>query len=173
MKTIALFLLLGALAAASPVLTINPPGGSLSGPPGAALNWNLQIANDSDYLLISLVEFVSPTPLGSFTDLLSPGFVVIGPGQTDGGPVEFTIDPSALGGQTASGSIVVTYDLFGCDPNDANCDPASQQIGFSLTLDSPASVTVGTAGEVPEPSTFLLGFTALTGVWLARGRRRR
>ena len=86
--------------------------------------------------------------------------------------MQYTIDPTALLNDVANGSIIVTYDLFGCDPTDAACDPSSQQIGFSLTLESPASVTVGTTGTVPEPSTFLLGGTALAGLWFARRQRR-
>lgn len=105
--------------------------------------------------------------MGTFSDDFSPLFVVVGPGQTSTGSVSYLIDPPAPVGFISAGTLVVTYDLFACDPNDAQCDPSNAQTGFSLTLETPASIEVG---EIPEPSSALLALGGLAALWARKLR---
>ncbi|HUO73665.1 MAG TPA: PEP-CTERM sorting domain-containing protein, partial [Solirubrobacteraceae bacterium] len=74
----------------------------------------------------------------------------------------FAIDPSASG--TASGIIVLTYDLFSVSPNDPTFSPDDEISGGNF-LTANASVTV-----VPEPSSLVLLGAGLVAAGLHRKR---
>ena len=64
----------------------------------------------------------------------------------------FTLSPSATG--TASGIIVLTYDLYKVSPNDPTFTPDDEISGGNY-LTAGASVHVGSSA-VPEPHAFVL-----------------
>lgn len=175
-----------AILQAAPILTLDPPGGAISGTPGATVGWGFTLTNTTDYLVVSSASFIPATPLGAFTDFISAfNFFVVGPAPdstsvsqafdapSQTGIGSFAIDAGALIGAVASGQIILTYDLFSVSPNDPLFDPGADGLSFGNTLAVNASVTVTppTTG-VPEPESLLLlaaGLIALHGVRRRRG----
>ena len=166
------FLLTTCPLEADTTFTLDPPGGAISGLSGQTIGWGFTFTNDTDYAVITSVQFcdaasvlpgaclpVTPS-LGTFTDFtpLQP-LLVVGPSPEsttltqsfDGalftGVGSFAIDPSALG--TVSGLIVVSYDLFKESPNDPQF--TGDEVEGGLFLSAPASVSA-----VPEPSSWPL-----------------
>jgi hypothetical protein len=173
--------LLASAAYADPILTLNPASGALTGVAGATVGWGFTITNSTDYLVVTGSSFCdsgsSPLPgvcnpvspnIGSYTDFIGSQFVVVGPSpentsvsQTFDNTVltgigSFAINANASG--TASGIIVMTYDLFSVSPNDSNFNPNDEISGGNF-LTADASVTVGQTSPVPEPAAFVLMFT--------------
>src|ERR1017187_3647240 len=109
---------------AGPVLTLDPADGALSGQPGQSVAWGFTLTNDTNYLVVNQANYVTATPLGTFTDFISGFFVVIGNGPfavsswtqlgdagSQTGIGSYAIDPSTLLGSFSAGSIEVSYDL--------------------------------------------------------------
>jgi hypothetical protein len=198
-KTLICGLLAGCLhftpaARADTTLTLSPNNGAITGAPGTTVGWGFTFTNDSDYAVITGTQFCdstsSPLPaiclplapsLGTYTDFAGLQFLVAGPSpenttisqafdQAAGtGIGSFDIDPGASG--TASGIIVLTYDLFSVSPN----DPAfsfGDEISGGNYLTAAASVTVAPVAPVPEPGSLLLVSGGLLLAVLQRGRLR-
>src|SRR3954447_10336192 len=61
-------------------LTLQPVGGALSGSPGRTVGWGFTVENSTDYLLVTAADYVTATPIGTFTDFASGfNFIVVGP----------------------------------------------------------------------------------------------
>ena len=180
-------LLFAAAAHASPVLTLDPPSGAISGTPGTTIGWGFSLTNTTDYVVITGSQFCdassSPLPdiclpvspdLGSYADLAGLQFLVVGPSPESTtisqvfdaslltGIGSFAIDPSASG--TSSGIIVLTYDLFSVSPNDPTFSPDDEISGGNF-LTAAASATV-----VPEPGSLVLLGAGLVAAGLHRKR---
>lgn len=181
----AVAVLWGSNAAASPILVLDPPGGDLVGGPGSTVGWGFSLTNNTDYLVVTGATFAAPPSLGTFTDFISAfNFFIVGPAPETTtvsqvfnaslftGIGSFAISPLALPGTHASGQIVVTYDLFAVSPNDPLFDPDTDTLSNGNLLRVDASVIVPSA-TVPEPATFALVSGALGAVSLLRRRSRR
>jgi hypothetical protein len=155
-------------------LTLDPVNGEISGAPGDTLGWGFTITNDTDFLVITSAEFDPSSAVGTFTDFISAdNFIVVGPSPESTsvsqpfdqtaltGVGSFAISPSALPGDTATGQIVLTYDLFSVSPNDPNFDPDFDLITTDNTLSANASVIVAGRAAVPEPRGTALMVIAL------------
>jgi hypothetical protein len=184
MRRLAKYLLLMGAALcglqAAPILQLIPPGGALTGAPGQLLGWGFTLVNTSDYLVVTSADYVTATPLGTFTDFISGfNFIVAGPAPASPtvsqpfdllsftGIGSYLIDPGAVAGALSTGVIHLTYDLYSVSPNDPSFDPGTDLRFGGLTLDADASVQVNLT---PEPASWILMAAPLVG--LAIGRRR-
>lgn len=173
--TVALILCTG-LSAHALLLDLNPFGGAISGTPGSTIGWGYSITNDSasDWVVISGSSFTTAATWGTYDDYFLTNFLMLAPSESFSqvfsevlteGLGSFTIDPLALAGWTAIGTIDLTYDLYDGDPMDTG------NWLSSATAYADASVTVsGGAPAVPEPGTILLVGSGLAGLL---GMRRR
>jgi hypothetical protein len=151
-------------------LTLTPSSGTVSGLPGDTVGWGFSLDNDTgDYLSVANSYFCagtedpafttcSPT-LGAstYTDFIANNGTFLNPdtstsqsfdAATQSGVGEYTIDSSALAGQMDTGTIVVLYNLY-----DANFD----QAGGTMELSAPAEVQItGAISAVPEPRLAML-----------------
>ena len=183
--------------AASPILTLNPSSGNLSGVPGALAGWGFTITNDSGYIEINSSQFCvapvnfpvscNPPTTGTYTDIISTdNDIIVGPpGGTDPDSVmqafdpvgltgvgSFLIDSGAMPGASDAGQIVLTYTLTNLDPN----DPNAVVLGTGLILSADASITVSQPlppPMVPEPATAGLLGSALLALLADAPRRRK
>lgn len=166
-----LILLIAQVAAAAASLTPIPPNGAIFGTPGSTIGWGFTISNNTDSLVVTSSDFcvgliISPctNSLGSYSDIIGPNFVIVGPAP-ESTPVtqsfdsmlltglgSFLVKAGAIPGQSVTGAVVVTYDLYSVDPNDPNFDPGVDTISVGNLLTANASVTA-----TPEPST-IFGF---------------
>jgi hypothetical protein len=106
-----------------------------------------------------------PAAVGTYSDLIGAGFVVLAPaGNCCGDPQTmvgapigtFAISPSSPYG-VISGFLEIDYALFSNDPNDPNFDPDTQTVNPDVRAFTPVTVDV-----VPEPGTiWLLAFTVI------------
>ncbi|HEV2447547.1 MAG TPA: PEP-CTERM sorting domain-containing protein [Candidatus Sulfopaludibacter sp.] len=163
------------LAAAGPLITPDPFGGAVAGPPGSSVGWGFTVQSDaSDWVafVASFPLFESNPSVGLYTDFIGahggPVNFALPPGAPDWiesfrpaaqtGLGSYTIAPSALPGAVDSGTIRILYQLYTGDPN--TCGSCAAGTG---SLDVPFQVTVNAA---PEPGTWLL--LAMGIGWLAR-----
>jgi hypothetical protein len=171
-----------AISFASPVLTLDPPSGDISGQAGSTVGWGFRLTSDGTgwISVIGTVALFETNPaLGSFTDFIGP----------QGGPVSgalaaaadwvqlfdlsaasglgaFAIDPGAQIGDSDSGTFRVLYETFTDNP--ATCGGCmdgvgSVDVGFSVTAAATVSAT-------PEPGSWVL---VAGGIWWLGSRRRR
>ncbi|PYR95871.1 MAG: hypothetical protein DMG16_29370 [Acidobacteria bacterium] len=187
-KTLMCGLLAGCLlltaAWADPILTLNPANGVISGLPGTTVGWGFTFTNDTNYAVITGSQFCastsSPLPdicfplapnLGTYADFAGAQFLVAGSSPENSvisktfddtaltGIVSFDIDPGDSG--TASGIIVLTYDLFSVSPNDPAFS-SDDELSSGNYLTAAASVTAVPVTAVPEPASLSL----LGAAWL-------
>ena len=174
-----------ALADALPTLTLDPPGGALSGTLGSTVGWGFILTNlGTDFAVITGTDFCvgaisSPcgNSLGTYADFAGAQFLVAGPAPesnsvtqafdnlTATGIGSFLINMGASG--TVDGSIVLTYDLYKVDPNAPNFDPTTDTVSLGNELTAGASVTAVTQ-SVPEPGSLLLAIWGLAGCLLLK-----
>lgn len=170
---------------ASPVITIIPSDGDISGVAGTEVGWGFAVTSDP----IEWISFVVSVPVaesnpsvgfysdfigfqgGPVNNVLPPGSIVwTEPFDPSGiGLGSYTIDPAAATGAVDSGMIDVQYETFLEDPN--LCPTCATGFGDALV---PFTVTVTdtvTASATPEPSPLIL--VGLGGALLLAGRRRR
>jgi hypothetical protein len=166
---------MGILPDQAATLTLAPVNGQLFGNAGDTVGWGFTIINDADFLVVTSAAFDPSSGLGTFTDFISAdNFIVVGPSPESTsvsqafdptamrGIGSFTIGGSALPGESATGQIVLTYDLFRLSPNDPNFNPDTDLITTDNTLSADASVTVAGGAAVPEPrETALMGLVLL------------
>lgn len=157
----------------SPSLTL-PNGGLITGAPGQTTGWGFTFDDrgdtSGDFLLITQSDFCvgafSPpcvNSLGSYSDFVGADqFLVIGPSpysliatqdfnlSDETGTGSFAINSGAGFGDSVSGNLTVTYDLYNGDPAGGN----ATLIAGSLTASALAEVQV--VSDTPEPATALL-----------------
>jgi hypothetical protein len=167
--------------AATVNLQVLLPAPVVSATPGSTVEWLASLSDPIDLgaglsLVITGSSFnvpcqgCAPPPpaVGTYSDLIGAGFVVLAPaGNCCGDPQAVVGEPigtfaishsSAYG--PINGFLEIDYALFSADPNDPNFDPATQTVNPDVRAFTAVAVDV-----VPEPGTFLLlAFTALAVV---------
>jgi hypothetical protein len=145
------------------------------GNPGDTIFWGYNITSSSDWILITSANFENAPgqfSIGIFTPIIPNNFIVVGPDNnplTD--PVgigSYAINSFQLPGDSVTGQIVLTYDQFSINPNDAAFNPVTDTIATGLLLRADASVTIPGGSEVPEPRLGLLVAAALCGLMARR-----
>jgi len=168
---------------ASTTFTLSPTSGDISGSAGDTVGWGFTLTNSTDFLVVDSSDFcvgviTSPcsNTLGTYTDFIGPNFIIAGPSPESTsitqsfdsslatGVGSFLINNSALPGQSVSGEIVVTYDLYSVDPNDPSFDPSVDTISVGNEVTADASVTVAGATAIPEPGSLILVLAGLLGI---------
>lgn len=162
------------MAHASVSLQLDPPGGDLSGASGASVGWGFSLSNTENYLVVTSASFEPATPLGTFTDYISApeNFFVVGPGlgasktwtqsfdaSEHTGIGSFVISASATPSTSASGEIVISYDLFSRSPLNPNFNPDTDTLSNGNVLTANASVST----IVPLPTAAWLFGSAMIG----------
>jgi hypothetical protein len=170
---------------ATPVVTLDPVNGQISGMPGTIVGWGFSVTPDPlEWISFtgSALQDLSSAGLGSYVDFIGPqgGPVngVLAPGgsawiqsfdQAMGtGAGTFAIDPAALPGSFETGTITLFYDQFSADPNNClSCNVGSSTISVPFRVDVAAS-------DVPEPGTtpLLLGLLLLASAKAVKARLR-
>jgi hypothetical protein len=165
-----------------------PNGGLITGGPGQTIGWGFTFDDSGDtsgdFLLITgsdfcLGAFAPPcfNSLGSYSDFVGADqFLVIGPSpytltatqdfdlSAETGTGSFTIVPAASLGDSVSGTLTLSYDVYDGDP----AGGSANLIAGSLTVSALAEVQV--VSDTPEPATVLL--LVLGGFGLAIPARR-
>lgn len=179
------FLMIVAAAKADPItLTLLPANGAASGAPGDTVGWGFSLTNGSvNYLIVANSYFCQAgedpffgtctQTLGTYSDFIAMNGVMLAPNDSwveayDGtvmaGVGEYAIDNAAAPGAVDAGAISVVYNLFDGDPF-----VDGVQIDGDFEIFNTASVTVeDRTSEVPEPSSMLLLFGAMAGMFLRR-----
>jgi hypothetical protein len=168
-----------------PTLTLNPPGGAISGAAGTTVGWgftltnlgiNFAVVTSSDFC-VGVITSPCSNSLGTYTDFAGPQFIVVGPSPESSsftqafnnsllkGMGSFLIKPGATGSVT--GEIVLFYDLYSVDPNSLSFNPTLDTVSLGNDLTAPASVRV-----VPEPGSLLLLASGLAAGFLTKKRQR-
>jgi hypothetical protein len=153
-----------------------PDNGVVSAVPGESTGWGFTLdfrANPNNlFALITGSDFcvgseTSPcsNTLGSYSDIIGQNFIVLGP-SSEAGTITQSFDPTQFTGvgsflvdgvgNSLSGSIVVTYNLYATD---ADANNGGSPVESNLTVFAPATIEVTNA--TPEPSTFWLLFSVL------------
>jgi hypothetical protein len=190
MKTsIRLAILAGAMAGIcsanlSPVLTLLPSGGAVSGTPGSTVGWGYSIFNPTANYLLTYGLSSGAFPAGAGTAIIPNAifdFPIVGPGQTIteqyststlSGPCPGTpcgllqaIIPSSTLPEVVTGIFTINGEYF--------ADAAlNTDLGPSPDLTASYSVSVVTAAS-PEPGLYGLVALGLVGLRAASVRRRR
>jgi hypothetical protein len=177
-------------AFANTTLTLDSPGGAISGLPGAIVGWGFTLTNTTNFLVVTSSDFcvgpiASPcvNALGTYSDFIGPNFLVVGESPeaasvsqslnlaTLTGVGSFQLNAGVTPGQSEIGKIVLTYDLYNVDPNDPTFNPVPDTISVGNLITTDASVSVAGSATVPEPaSIFLVGIGLFA---LRQGVRRR
>ncbi len=164
--------------AASPILTLAPVNGALTGAPGDTVGWGFGLQNNSaDTLTITSSFLINETnsSVGSYSDIISyaggPANAMTQPQSNWTQSFGYNIDPAlstgvgaffintnAPNGAIDSAQLVIAYEL----------DTIAGNFDSSGVLTAPVSVEVASPTPAPEPSlSALIGF-AVAGLWLAR-----
>jgi len=177
-------------ARAGTVITLDPPGGAISGAPGDTVGWGFALTNGSNWISIDSVTIENETsPLGgasggftSYMDLLGgltnavtpPGqtwTLPFSPGSPGTGVGQYAIDPGTPLGASDSGDFVIFYDEFSADPNSCGgCYVDTLQL-FDANGNAPAFTIDVSASATPEPSAAVLVLIGGAVALLARRRR--
>jgi hypothetical protein len=158
-------------AHASALITLDPPGGVISGVPGALAGWGFTLANGSNWVSIDSVTTENETsPLGgagggftSYMDLLGGLLNAVtppnqtwtqtfSPGSPGTGLGQYAIDSGTPSGASDSGDFAIYYDEFSADPNTCgSCYLDTLQL-FDANGNPPAFTINVSTSEVPEPA---------------------
>ena len=170
-----------------PTITLLPASGSISGSPGAAVGWGFTLTYiaPSDWVVLTGSTFTGSPVYGNYVDYLSRSnapFYVAGPTPESTtitevwnpslnpalGLGEFDLNPTALGGASIAGNLVVHYSVFSQDPNSPTFDPDTSTVVADATVTDAAQVNVS-----PEPgSLWMMSAGLLSFAWAAGWRRR-
>ena len=139
-----------------------PDSGDIAGPAGSTIGWGYTITNPDPVNWLSFVAFGADPFLYGTPDASVFDFPTVAPGDTvsvayDGfnGLFQLTWDNDAPDGFVNTGNFLLNAEWL---------DPIGNSIGFSFKL-APFSATV-TSASVPEPSTFILVISGLSGLIL-------
>lgn len=176
------FLFSATVAFASDItLTLIPPDGDVSGPPGSTVGWGYTIINSSsnwlETLSASAGSFIDGTPdlIFDFPTVAPESFVTedFSPTTTAScssppcGLYEFTWDSDAPVGTVNSGTFTVSSEYFSGDP----ANPSSTDLGPAPDASADYSASVSSTVTVtPEPATLLLLLTGICGLVLYKQR---
>lgn len=162
-----LFTLLPLLCQAS-ALSLDPPNGSVAGVPGSSVSWSAQFTNSTNqYALLTASDLsLNLPPLGTYTDYVSPNFLVIGPNSISQPFLlgDFRIASSVQPGIIGSGVLTLQFDLYAQDPAGDSFDPTSY-FGSDSTaaqVDITVQAPVTPPAITPEPSAFALLATGVS-----------
>jgi hypothetical protein len=178
---------LAASAHAAALITVDPPGGVISGTPGALVGWGFTLTNGANWVSIDSVTTENESsPLGgagggftSYMDLLgglSNGVtppnqtwaLTFSPGSPGTGLGQYSIDPGTPFGASDSGDFVIFYDEFSADPNTCgSCYLDTLQL-FDANGSPPAFTINVSTSEVPEPAPLGLAIVACTALLVRR-----
>jgi hypothetical protein len=181
---------LAASAPAAALITLDPPGGVISGAPGALVGWDFTLTNGANWVSIDSVTTENETsPLGgagggftSYMDLLgglSNGVtppnqtwtLTFSPGSPGTGLGQYAIDPSTPSGASDSGDFVIFYDEFSADPNTCgSCYLDTLQL-FDTNGNPPGFTINVSTSDVPEPAPSALVIVGCISLFV-RPRRR-
>ena len=127
------------------------------------MGWGFTVFNGGpDFAVIAGSDYLTTTPLGNYTDLIGPQFIVVGPDPENttstqafdsialSGMGEYAISRLAQVGAQSTGTILLTIDLFSTDPNSLDFDPNSR-VGSEYTISADASIDVTPGSNTPEP----------------------
>jgi hypothetical protein len=169
----------GSTLSAAATLTLDPTSGNLSGVPGETVGWGFTIFNDTNYLVVSGVQFLPVSLAGSFVDLIGAQFNVLGPAPESStwsqtwngveGLGSFVIDAGAPAGLVI-GQLFVGYDLFSVSPNSPTFNPDTDSLGAGQFFE-PITVSIQINSQVPEPAGWLTVAASLAVLGFLRQRR--
>lgn len=169
-------LLSAAVAKASPVFSLLPPSGAISGAPGSTIGWGYTIGNDTG-LWLEVTGLTSDPFQHATADASLFDFPILAPFTTlrvpynpaaFAGLFQITWDPTAPVGFTNTGVFTLSSAFW-------DADPLAGGNFLAFAQDQTAAYTATVVAIVPEPNTLLLMMAALAsaGMLHPRGRRRR
>ena len=155
---------------ASPILTLIPAGGGVSGSPGATVGWGYTLANDSatDWFVPSSLNsgaflYATPALLFDFPTLAPGSGVSVAFDVANGfGLFQLTIDGAAPSGFVNAGLFAVGGEWWTGDPL-----MGGTFIGAAQDLQAPYSASVS---DVPEPMSANLVALGMLAVWYCAPR---
>jgi hypothetical protein len=184
-SALATCILFGSRASAATTLTLIPASGTVMGTAGSTVGWGFSINNNTSFLVVTSADFVPASTLGSFSDFIAQfNVITVGPSpelttvsQTFDSTLQtgigsFAISNAAPPGASATGQIVLTYDLYSVSPNDPSFDPDVDTISTDNILTT--SATAALPAPIPALAPWGLALMALgllgAGSLLARRR---
>ena len=167
-------LLSAAVAQASPIFSLLPQSGAISGAPGSTIGWGYTIANDTGLWLE--VTGLTADPFQHATADASPfDFPILAPFTTlrvpynpaaFAGLFQITWDPTAPAGFTNAGVFTLSSAFW-------DADPLAGGNFLAFAQDQTASYTATVVASVPEANALLLTMSALAAAGMLRPRGRR
>ena len=184
--SVVLFLTAGAHA--TPIFTLIPGSGTITGAPGSTIGWGFNVTPDATYAISVIDSFLvnqSTTTIGAYSDIISyaggPDAGLLLP--TDANWIEaflnnpdpslqtgvgmFQIDPAATPGQVMTASIHIDYELYSVSTFCPDCYVETDSVEI------PVEVQVALVSSTPEPASFTLVAGALGAMLLVYGVGRR
>lgn len=162
---------LGTLPSGAATISLVPASGIVMGAAGSTVGWGFSINNNANVIVVTSAQFVPASPIGSFSDFIAQfNFIVVGPSpdsttvaqafnnSLQTGIGSFAFSSSAPPAASASGQIVLTYDLYSVSPNDVSFDPDLDTISTDNILVANATAAL----PAPIPSLSPWGLALLT-----------
>jgi hypothetical protein len=170
------------------------PQAALVGATGSTVGWGFTITNTTSgqWIEITSANFCTGSSgtatacalpsLGTFTDFISGYNDIVVGASPDLTTVTQTFSASTYTGigsfqiiasnGSATGQIVLTYDVFSRSPDDPSFDPDTDTVSTDNFLTANATVGVGTPPATPAPASLVLMLISVLalGAWHVRRR---